>query len=194
MTLTVESLVRIAMANPVNAEISTRLPELGLNQCLLTAGCLFQAVWNHQSQLPPEWGVKDYDVFYFDEDLSWEAENEVIHCAQHLFQDLDVNVEMKNQARVHLWYRQRFGGDYPQLQSAKDGVDRYLIAGTCIGLDVETGEVYAPNGLADTELGLLRINPKNPRPDLFDQKAKSYQARWPWLRIVEPPLSVVPRL
>ncbi|WP_224789115.1 nucleotidyltransferase family protein [Pseudomonas fluorescens] len=194
MTLTVESLVRIAMANPVNAEISTRLPELGLNQCLLTAGCLFQAVWNQQSQLPPEWGVKDYDVFYFDEDLSWEAENEVIHCAQHLFQDLDVNVEMKNQARVHLWYRQRFGGDYPQLQSAKDGVDRYLIAGTCIGLDVETGEVYAPNGLADTEHGLLRINPKNPRPDLFDQKAKSYQARWPWLRIVEPPLSVVPRL
>ena len=80
---------------------------------------------------------------------------------------------------------ERFGGDYPKLQSARDGIDRYLIAGTCMGLDIETGEVYAPNGLADTEHGLLRINPKNPRPDLFDQKAKSYQVRWPWLRIVE---------
>ncbi len=41
---------------------------------------------------------------------------------------------------------ERFGGDYPKLQSARDGIDRYLIAGTCMGLDIETGEVYAPNG------------------------------------------------
>lgn len=186
MTLSVESLVGIAMANPINAEITSRLPSLGLRQCMLTAGCLFQAVWNHQSHLPAAWGVKDYDVFYFDSDLSWEAENEVIHSAQSLFQDLGVNVEVKNQARVHLWYGQRFGRAYPQLQSAKEGIDRYLIAGTCIGLDPATGEVYAPYGLADLEQGVLRINPKNPQPDLFDQKAKSYQGRWPWLRIMEP--------
>jgi hypothetical protein len=189
MTLTVENLVSIAMTNPINAQISARLPTLGLDQCMLTAGCLFQAIWNQQSQQPPGWGVKDYDVFYFDEDLSWEAENEVIQSAQRLFRDLGVNVELKNQARVHLWYSQRFGGAYPQLQSSKDGIDRYLIAGTCIGLDVETGEVYAPNGLADTEQGLLRINPRNPKPDLFEQKARSYQARWPWLRIIEPNLA-----
>jgi uncharacterized protein len=189
MTLTSEALVRIAMTNPLNAEISRRLPALNLSQCMLTAGCLFQAVWNHQSRQPVAWGVKDYDVFYFDEDLSWEAENEVIQAAQRLFRDLDANVEVKNQARVHLWYGQRFGGAYPQLQSAKDGIDRYLVAGTCIGLDVVTGEVYAPNGLADTESGLLRINPKNPKIELFQQKAKSYQVRWPWLRLIEPQLS-----
>ncbi|WP_219059882.1 nucleotidyltransferase family protein [Pseudomonas sp. UMAB-08] len=183
MTLTVERLVRIAMANPINAQITSRLPSLGLSQCMLTAGCLFQAVWNHQSHRPSAWGVKDYDVFYFDNDLSWEAENAVIDSAQRLFQDLDVNVDLKNQARVHLWYGQRFGRSYPQLQSVKDGIDRYLIAGTCIGLDAETGEVYAPYGLADVEQGVLRINPKNHQPDLFEQKAKSYQTRWPWLRI-----------
>jgi hypothetical protein len=186
MTLTVESLISIAMTNPVNAALAERLPELGLQQCMLTAGCLFQAVWNHRSRQPVAWGVKDYDVFYFDEDLSWEAEDEVIQRTRGLFEDLEVNVEIKNQARVHLWYSQRFGGDYPRLQSARDGIDRYLIAGTCMGLDVATGEVYAPNGLADTEHGLLRINPGNPRADLFDQKARSYQARWPWLRIIQP--------
>ncbi|NUT79213.1 hypothetical protein HNO86_29635, partial [Pseudomonas sp. C1C7] len=72
------------------------------------------------------------------------------------------------------------------LQSSRDGVDRYLVAGTCIGLDVDTGEVYAPNGLEDTEQGILRINPKNPQPDLFEQKARSYQSRWPWLQILTP--------
>ncbi|WP_223481186.1 MULTISPECIES: hypothetical protein [unclassified Pseudomonas] len=49
MTLTTHTLIEIAMTNPANAEIARRLPALGLSQCMLTAGCLFQAVWNHQS-------------------------------------------------------------------------------------------------------------------------------------------------
>ena len=184
MTLTAERLVGIALTNPINAQLISRLPKLGLDQCLLTAGCLFQAVWNAQAQRDAGWGIKDYDVFYFDADLSWEAENAVIHRARPLLQDLGVNVEFKNQARVHLWYGQRFGGAYPRLESARDGVDRYLVAGTCIGLDVASGEVYAPYGLADVDEGVLRIKPANPRPELFEQKAKSYQVRWPWLRTV----------
>ncbi|PKH19265.1 nucleotidyltransferase family protein [Pseudomonas fluorescens] len=186
MTLTVNTFLDLAMANPINVEITARLPALGVPQCMLTAGCLFQAVWNHQAQRPADAGVKDYDVFYFDENLSYEAEDAVIRRAEALFQDLGVNVEVKNQARVHLWYGQRFGRPYPQLHSARQGVDRYLVAGTCIALDVATGEVYAPYGLADVEQGLLRINPLHPEPQLFAEKARSYQARWPWLRIVEP--------
>lgn len=184
MTLTADTLIEIAMTNPANAEITRRLPALGLNQCMLTAGCLFQAVWNHQCDRPAAWGIKDYDVFYFDEDESWDAENEVILAARALFHDFDATIEIKNQARVHRWYKQRFGREYPQLRSAKDGIDRYLIAGTCIGLDVVSGEVYAPYGLSDVEKGLLRINPVMHETDLFAQKAASYQARWPWLTIV----------
>ncbi|WP_460135165.1 nucleotidyltransferase family protein [Pseudomonas sp. S1_E04] len=186
MTLTVDTLLNLAMANPLNAEITARLPDLGVEQCMLTAGCLFQAVWNHQSNRPADQGVKDYDVFYFDTDLSYEAEDAVIRRAERLFQGLGANVEVKNQARVHLWYGQRFGRPYPQLHSARQGVDRYLVAGTCIGLEIATGEVYAPYGLADVEQGLLRINPLHPEPQLFAQKARSYQERWPWLRIVAP--------
>ena len=186
MTLTVDRLLELAMANPINAEITARLPTLGLDQCLLTAGCLFQAVWNHQANRPAGDGVKDYDVFYFDTDLSYEAEDKVIRAAQWLFEDLGVNVEVRNQARVHLWYGQRFGRPYPQLHTARQGIDRYLVAGTCIGLDVATGEVYAPYGLEDVEQGVLRINPHHPEPQLFAQKALSYQARWPWLKILEP--------
>lgn len=188
MTLDVETLLNLAMANPINAEITARLPSLGLDQCFLTAGCLFQAVWNHQSNLPPAHEVKDYDVFYFDTDLSYEAEDAVIRAAEQLFQDLDVNVEVRNQARVHLWYGQKFGRPYSQLHTARQGIDRYLVAGTCIGLEVATGEVYAPYGLEDVEQGVLRINPHHREPELFGVKARSYQARWPWLKIVEPDL------
>lgn len=177
----------IALANPTNRALLHRLPELGLNQCFLTAGCLFQAVWNRASGRAESWGVKDYDIFYFDDrDLSWEAEDAIIRAVRELCRDLDAVIEVKNQARVHLWYRQRFGADYPRLTSARDGIDRYLIAGTCIGIEVGTGALYAPNGLRDIHDGVLRINPRNPQPALFRQKAADYRARWPWLRIVEP--------
>ncbi|HEU0045469.1 nucleotidyltransferase family protein [Sphingomonas sp.] len=173
------------LANRFNKELLERLSALGLNQCYLTAGCLFQTIWNLRSGRTPDWGIKDYDVFYFDDrDLSWEAENRVIQQVSEKAADLNVQIEIKNQARVHLWYRQRFGGTYPQLNSTRSGINRYLISCTCVGIDVRTGELYAPNGLDDLTSGLLRPNPLNPNPDLFQQKADSYQQRWPWLEIV----------
>jgi hypothetical protein len=186
MPIPADTIIAQAMENPVNAALMQRLPGLGLPQCFLTAGCLFQAVWNRRSGQPPENSVKDYDVFYFDDrDLSWEAEDRVIRQAAALFADLGAPVEVKNQARVHLWYRQRFGGAYPQLRSATDGIDRYLVQCTCIGIEVETGRLYAPNGLADMAEGILRPNPLNPSPELFRAKAEAYRARWPWLTIAE---------
>ncbi len=174
------------MADPVNAELLRRLPALRLNECFLTAGCLFQASWNRVAGHPPGWGVKDYDVFYFDgSDLSWAAEDAVIRRARTLLADLEVSVEVKNQARVHLWYPQRFGTSYPQLTSSRDGIDRYLIAGTCIGIAVATGALHAPYGLQEIQDGVLRINPLHRQPAQFRRKAESYRARWPWLRIVD---------
>lgn len=173
------------LANPGNAALLARLPELGLPQCYLTAGCLFQAVWNRQSGRAPDWGVKDYDVFYFDDaDLSWGAEDNAIQRVRQATADLPIRADIKNQARVHLWYQERFGGDYPRLTSTRDGIERYLIACTCIGIDVVTGGIHAPDGFGDMAAGVLRMNLRNARPDLFPAKARSYQQRWPWLRIV----------
>ena len=171
------------LKNLINKELLARL---GLGECHLTAGCLFQTVWNELSGRAPDWGIKDYDVFYFDDrDLSWDAEDRVIRRVSEETSDLPIRVEIRNQARVHLWYRQRFGGAYPQLQSTRAGIDRYLISCTCVGIDVHTHDLYAPNGLGDLTSGVLRINPLNPKPDLFRQKAESYQERWPWLEVVE---------
>ncbi|MDT4852739.1 Nucleotidyltransferase [compost metagenome] len=179
------SFIAQALSNPVNAELLQRLDSLRLPQCHLTAGCLFQAVWNRQTGRAPDWGVKDYDVFYFDAaDLSWEAEDRVIRAVQALTADLRVAVEVKNQARVHLWYRDRFQADYPQLTRTTDGIDRYLIACTCVGIDTRSRTLYVPNGLDELQRGILRMNPRFAQPAMFRDKARSYQERWPWLSIV----------
>lgn len=183
--LTPASFIAQALSNPVNAELLQRLDSLRLPQCHLTAGCLFQALWNRQAGRAPDWGVKDYDVFYFDAaDLSWEAEDRVIRAVQALTADLGVAVEVKNQARVHLWYRDRFQADYPQLTRTTDGIDRYLIACTCVGIDTRSRALYAPNGLDELQRGILRMNPRFAQPAMFRDKARSYQERWPWLSIV----------
>jgi uncharacterized protein len=151
------------------------------------AGCLFQTVWNIQTGRPAAENIADYDVFYFDPtDLSYDAEDCAIRLVAAACADLGVTVEVKNQGRVHLWYRQRFGHDYPQLTSSHDGIDRFLVACTCVAIRCEAGvphTLYATHDLNDLYRGILRPNPLQLNGELFARKAVSYQARWPWLRI-----------
>lgn len=173
--------------NPVNRLLLERLARLDLNDAWLVAGCLFQTIWNVRSGSPPAFGIRDYDVFYFNgTDLSWAAENDDIARVQAATRDLDVRIELKNQARVHLWYGERFGPGYPALAHSRDGIDRFLVACTRVGVRMDAAgrfELHAPDGLDDLYNGILRPNPLNDRPDLFRAKAESYKARWPWLEI-----------
>lgn len=182
-----ERLATAIQSNPHNAVILERLPTLRLADVWLVAGCLFQTVWNLDYGRPATQDIFDYDIFYFDDDLSYDAEDRVIRRARALFADLPIRVDLKNQARVHLWYGERFGPGYPQLRSSADGVDRFLIECTRVAARRVDGalELYAPARLDDLFAGVLRPNPLNLRPELFAAKAASLRARWPFLTIAE---------
>lgn len=178
--------LRDVLANRHNSAILGRWSRLALPDGWLVAGCLFQTVWNLRSGLPAEAQIKDYDLFYFDgSDLTEAAEQHVQARADEVLSDLGVVVEAKNQARVHLWYSDHFGYPYPQLRSAREGIDRFLIPATCVGLrpQGEEWEIHAPHGLGLLYDGLLMPNPLTNHRPLFEAKAKSYRERWPWLRI-----------
>ena len=190
---TLAHFLRDVLANRCNRAILERWERLALPDGWLVAGCLFQAVWNRRIGAPVEANVKDYDLFYFDgADLTQEGERQVQARVDAVLGDLGVVVEAKNQARVHLWYREYFGHDYPRLRSARDGIDRFLIPATCVGLRPEADggwELYAPHGLTLLYSGVLAPNPLTDHPRLFEAKAQSYRARWPWLRIEPGPSS-----
>lgn len=177
------------LQNRNNRLILERLPALDLDDAWLVAGCLFQTVWNLQSGRAPTADIKDYDLFYFDAaDLSEQAESAVGERAQACFRDLGITVEAKNQARVHTWYPAWFGQPYPALASSRDGIDRFLVPCTCVGLRDASGapaSLYAPYGLAELYQGLLRPNPLCDHRGLYRAKAESYRTRWPWLQIVD---------
>lgn len=151
----------------------------------LMAGCVFQAVWNETLARPAGFGVKDYDVAYCDPgNLSYEAEDAVIKRADRLFADLDATVEVRNQARIHLWYEARFGIPYAPNTTARQGIGRFLIAETCVAIRPDRAggyEVYAPFGLQRLFAGRLSPNPGMIHPPRYRQKLASYRERWPFL-------------
>src|SRR6187399_2612122 len=89
-----------ALRNPANEIIAEELFRLAMPDAWLVSGCLVQTVWNVLTRRAVDYGINDYDVFYFDPDTSWEAEDKVIRTLSAVF--ADVKVEARNQARVHL--------------------------------------------------------------------------------------------
>jgi hypothetical protein len=175
--------------NPINVSILDRGPMLGVPDWWLTAGAVFQTVWNVLDGRSPGAGIADYDVFYYDaSDLSYEAEDAVIRHAESLFADLGVTVEVRNEARVHLWYESRFGVPGVQFSSSRDAIDHFASTTCCYGVSQRRdGELvdYAPHGYADLFAKRVRPNPRLAPREVYETKAQRWQQEWPSL-VVDP--------
>lgn len=174
--------------NPINVAVLARSPDLGLPDWWLTAGALFQTVWNVLDGRDPRQGIADYDLFYFDpSDLSYEAEDVVIRRAAALFADLEATVEVRNEARVHLWYEQHFGVPAAPFTSSRDAIDHFASTTCCFGVRARSSgssEVYAPHGYADLFAKRIRPNPLLAPPEVYE-KTRRWLTEWPDL-VVDP--------
>jgi hypothetical protein len=177
----------LALRNPVNAAIADELWRLKLPDAWIVAGCLVQSAWNGLTGRAIDYGISDYDVFYFDPDTSWQAEDAVIRQLQRELGHLGVAIEARNQARVHLWYPQKHGLPYPALQCSTQGIDRFLTRNTQLGIRrTQAGcEVYAPNGFDDIAGLIVRPNPgPNFSAANYAEKASRWKALWPELTVL----------
>jgi hypothetical protein len=161
--------------------------ELDLPDWLIFSGAVYQKVLNHLTGRPEDYGLKDYDLAYFDaSDLSWEAEDLVIRrAAAELPPPLDRLVEVRNQARVHLWFEGRFGEPYDQLSCSTEALDRFVSTTNAVGVRLEADDrltIAAPFGLEDLFGLCLRPNPNRPVED-FRRKVSGVLARWPELKV-----------
>ena len=166
--------------NRTLTEVLARAATLDLPGWYLVAGCLYQTVWNVVSGQPPEAGILDYDLAYFDaSDLSWDAEDAVIRAGHQLFARLPAPVQIRNQARVHLWYEEKFGIRCPPHQSTEAAIDTYEATTACLGVRAEPGgrwRVYAPHGLSDVFNLVVRPNPVLAPPEVYQAKTERWRA------------------
>jgi hypothetical protein len=147
---------------------------------------LTATVWNLRSGRAANQGIRDYDLAYFSEDSSEEAEEEVQRAAARLFADLDAAVTVRNQARTHLWYGEKYGIAYPPLTSASEGLLREPANASTLGMKCSGSDffdVYAPLGLGDVWDMVARPNRALPLAAAYEDMTARWQVRWPRLVI-----------
>jgi hypothetical protein len=169
-------------------QVLETLRELDLPDWMVFSGAVYQRVLNHLGGRPIDYGIKDYDVGYFDaSDISYEAEDVEIRRVAAAFEPpLAELVEVRNQARVHVWFEGKFGESYSPLSCTAEALTRFVsplfAVGVRLGADGAI-RIEAPFGLEDLFARRLRPNPLRRSPN-FAQAAARALARWPELSVV----------
>ena len=180
-------LEEIVRAAPSLMQVLTIARSLDLPDWLVMSGAVYQPVLNHLTGRAPDYGIKDYDFGYFDpSDVSYEAEDVVIRRVAAAFDEpLKSTVEVRNQARVHLWFEAHFGEPYTALSCTAEALERFASPMSAVGVRLDPDDklhIEAPFGLAD--LFSLRVRP-NPRrlSRHFERATASARRRWPELKV-----------
>ena len=175
-------------------ELSPELPELarwlvadGPPDAWLAAGCVVQSVWNGLTGKRPGFGILDYDVVYFDPDLS--AETEAIWGRRLSTAFPGLKLDVKNQARVHLWYPEKFGLQIPAFASVAAAMCGWPTTATATAArlsDQQHGRwvILAPFGTDDLTSLVLRPNRTLVNQAIYRAKASRWAGLWPELRVL----------
>jgi hypothetical protein len=184
-------LIEIIRATPTTMAVLKVIRDLDLPDAMIFSGAVYQPVWNALTGRAPDYGIKDYDVAYHDaSDTSYEAEDVVIQRVAAAFEPpLRDLVEVRNQARVHLWFEKKFGADepYPPLETSAAALKRFVATAFCVGVRMEVDDglsVFAPFGLDDLFALRLRPNPLRVKgAGGWERTTASAKARWPEIRV-----------
>lgn len=186
-----QRLTDIVRADAGLMHVLTTVRALGLPDWRLVSGAVYQAVWNARTGRPAGYGIKDYDLAYFDgSDLSYDAEDVVIKRVAAAFDEpFRSQVEVRNQARVHLWFQDRFGEPYEALGSTDEALGRFVAPTFAVGVRLEADDaisIAAPFGLEDVFAMTIRPNPNRPLARGWAKTIENARARWPELTVIEP--------
>jgi len=177
----------ILRADPLVWSALERARRLALPDWRIVSGAIYNTVWNALTGQPSGHGIKDIDLFYCDpSDLSYEAEDRTIRRAAAHFTPEGPPVEVRNQARVHLWYEGHFGHPIAPLRSTDDSIARFAAITHCVGVRLDPDDsldIHAPYGLDPIFAFRLVPNRLNRSAGTYAAKAARARALWPELTV-----------
>lgn len=181
-------LKEIIMSNETLNKVISRAYLSGLENYYIGAGSIAQTVWNYQSGNFLDYGIKDIDFAFFDsKNIDFDYENKVVLRMKELFKDLPINIDVKNQARVHQWYENHFGYSIQPYTSLEAALNTWPTTATAIGVRKElNGElkVYAPFGLNDLFGKIVKANKVQITKEIYESKVKRWINVWSDLKII----------
>lgn len=184
-----EEFVSILKKNKDLMTILDYIYELNLPNFYIAAGSVFQTIWNYYDNKPLNFGIKDIDIIYYDSNnLSKEVEKELEGKIIEHFKELNYKFDVHNEARMHLWKKEKENKNINQYKNSEDAIDHWITTVHSIGITKENDniKVYAPYGLSDIFSRTIRpIKHKDNSKELYDKKVASWQKRFEKLNIIE---------
>lgn len=159
----------------------------GIENYYVGAGAINQTVFNYYHGYSIDYGIKDYDIVYYDEDVSYEKEDIIIKRLESAMNDLNVSVDIKNQARVHLWYYEKYGIKKTPYVCVEDAIASWGATITCVGVRLEEGKfvICAPYGLSDLFGMIIRPVKREFSKEFYDERASRWMKKWQKLKKIE---------
>jgi len=178
-------LEEILLKNKKLEELLIRLSKSNLNNYYVAAGCINQTIFNYYHDYELDYGISDFDIVYYDDDLSYKKEDEVIKYIEDITKDMNINLDIKNEARVHLWYEEKYGKKIEPYTSLEDAISSWGTTITCIGVRLEKDKliVFAPYGLNDLFDMTIRPIKKQFTEEQYLLKIKKWHSKWPLLKV-----------
>ncbi len=177
-------------------EMAIALYELKTEKFYIGAGAIAQTIWNIQTNRPLDYGIDDIDIVYYNPKNTEEKhEKKVVECLNQKLEEYPLWIDVKNEARVHLWYRNKFGYDIEPYKSIEDAIDTWPTTATSLGISKiseKCWEIYAPFGFMDVFNMKIIANNRQITKEIYDIKVKKWTQKWPELDVVKWDNKLVP--
>jgi hypothetical protein len=178
----------IMSSSPAIRTILDRWAAVGLPDCWLSGSAIAQTAWNAAFGFPPDHGLADIDLVYFDaNDLSKEEEDRQAARLRATFPDVALKIDAKNEARVHLWYEAKFGYPIEPYRSSEHAISTFPTTAGAVGIRPAPNglEILSPFGLTDLFDGVVRANKMQITQAIYETKVDRWRSCWPALTIID---------
>ena len=183
--------IEIIKKNKELMDILNYISKLNMQNYYIAAGSVFQTIWNFYDGKDLNYNIKDIDVIYFNgSDISvskdWEYYDLINkYCKEKGY---DFEIDVSNEARMHLWEKEKFNIDIEAYKSSEDAIDKWIATVHAIGITIDNNEleIYAPYGLSDIYSKTIRpIKHKYNTKDIYEKKVSNWKTRFDNLNIIE---------
>ena len=183
--------IEIIKKNKELMDILNYISKLNMQNYYIAAGSVFQTIWNFYDGKDLNYNIKDIDVIYFNgSDISVSKDLEYYNLIKKYCKEkeYDFEIDVSNEARMHLWEKEKFNIDIEAYKSSEDAIDKWIATVHAIGITIDNNElkIYAPYGLSDIYSKTIRpIKHKYNTKDIYEKKVSNWKTRFDNLNIIE---------
>ncbi len=163
------------------------LNDSNLPNWFICAGFIQQSYFNFRHGYDLHNSIKDIDIVFFDPNCSEKYDKEIEENLEKILNGSSIIPEVKNQANVHLWYKEMFGYTIKPYIDIFNAIDTFPTTTTAIGVrgNLENLSIYTTFGLSDLENLILRPNKAQITKEIYDKKKEKIAKNWPKVKIIE---------